>query len=260
MGAGFALPRGPHREDWAGRRPALRAGARPWPGEGCDVRGAEHRACRSEDRRSLARCPCARIPGCPETDEKRVRPSSDRAPPVRPAGSRSALPFEHPPMSLHTVRRGFDVRVLGAPTADGRAAELRVPSRIALLGADYPGMRPTMRVREGDAVSRGDVLFEDKKTPGVRFTAPLGGRVAAVHRGERRAFLSLVIEVNPDERAGGGSAGHAPSEPGPAVTRMHYRRRRGSGPPPRVRGVDRDPDPPLRPGGQSRRPSPGRSS
>ena len=114
-------------------------------------------------------------------------------------------------MSLHTVRRGFDVRVLGAPAADGRAAELRVPSRIALLGADYPGMRPTMRVREGDAVSRGDVLFEDKKTPGVRFTAPLGGRVAAVHRGERRAFLSLVIEVNPDERAGGGSAGHAPS-------------------------------------------------
>lgn len=112
-------------------------------------------------------------------------------------------------MSLHTVRRGFDVRVLGAPAADDRAAELRVPARVALLGADYPGMRPTMRVREGDAVSRGDVLFEDKKTPGVRFTAPLGGRVAAVHRGERRAFLSLVIEVNPDERSGGGGSEHA---------------------------------------------------
>jgi len=111
-------------------------------------------------------------------------------------------------MSLHTVRRGFDVRVLGAPAADGRAPELRVPARIALLGADYPGMRPTMRVREGDAVSRGDVLFEDKKTPGVRFTAPLGGRVAAVHRGERRAFLSLVIDVNPDERSGGARSGH----------------------------------------------------
>ncbi len=112
-------------------------------------------------------------------------------------------------MSLHTVRRGFDVRLQGAPAADGRADELRVPSRIALLGADYPGMRPTMRVREGDSVSRGSVLFEDKKTPGIRFTAPLGGRVIAVHRGERRAFLSLVIEVNPGERAGGGSSGHA---------------------------------------------------
>lgn len=112
-------------------------------------------------------------------------------------------------MSLHTVRRGFDVRLQGAPAADGRADELRVPSRVALLGADYPGMRPTMRVREGDSVSRGTVLFEDKKTPGVRFTAPVGGRVAAVHRGERRAFLSLVIDVNPGERAGGGSSGHA---------------------------------------------------
>ena len=112
-------------------------------------------------------------------------------------------------MSLHTVRRGFDIRLAGAPAADGPADELRVPSRIALLGADYPGMRPTIRVREGDSVSRGSVLFEDKKTAGVRFTAPLAGRVAAVHRGERRAFVSMVIEVSPEERSGGGSSGHA---------------------------------------------------
>lgn len=114
-------------------------------------------------------------------------------------------------MSLHTVRRGFDIRVTGAPAPDGPADELRVPSRVALLGADYPGMRPTMRVGEGDSVSRGDVLFEDKKTVGVRFTAPLAGRVVAVHRGERRAFVSLVIELNPEERAGGRGDGRAPS-------------------------------------------------
>ena len=114
-------------------------------------------------------------------------------------------------MSLHTVRRGFDIRVTGAPAPDGPADELRVPARVALLGEDYPGMRPTMRVREGDAVSRGAVLFEDKKTPGVRFTAPLSGRVAAVHRGERRAFVSMVLEVNPEERAGGRGEGRAPA-------------------------------------------------
>ena len=70
--------------------------------------GAEHRACRSGDRRSKplrprtggrskpavpGPSPCARIPGCPETDEKRLRPSSDPAPPVRPAGSRSVPPL-----------------------------------------------------------------------------------------------------------------------------------------------------------------------
>ena len=111
----------------------------------------------------------------------------------------------------HIVRRGFEVRLAGAPAADRPPEEIRVPARIALLGADYPGMRPTMRVRVGDSVSRGSVVFEDKKTPGLRFTAPLGGRVAAVHRGERRAFRSLVIEPGPGERAGRGGAGPAPS-------------------------------------------------
>ena len=114
-------------------------------------------------------------------------------------------------MSLHTVRRGFDIPLAGAPAADGRAPETRIPSRIALLGADYPGMRPTMRVGVGDAVSRGTILFEDKKTPGVRFTAPLAGRVAAIHRGERRAFQSLVLDLAPEERAGRAGDGPAAS-------------------------------------------------
>lgn len=113
-------------------------------------------------------------------------------------------------MSLHTVRRGFDLRLAGAPVAGGGEPELRIPSRVALLGADYPGMRPTMRVAVGDSVSRRTVLFEDKKTPGVRFTAPVAGRVAAVHRGERRAFRSLVIEPTGAERAGRGGTGPAP--------------------------------------------------
>ncbi len=114
-------------------------------------------------------------------------------------------------MSLHPVRRGFDIRLAGAPPAPQGEPETRAPARIALLGADYPGMRPTMAVREGDSVSRGTLLFEDKKTPGVRFTAPLGGRVARVHRGERRSFVSLVIEVGSGERSGRVADGPAPS-------------------------------------------------
>lgn len=103
-------------------------------------------------------------------------------------------------MSLQIVRRGFDIPLAGAPGE--HPEETRIPSRIALLGADYPGTRPTMRVREGDSVERGGLLFEDRKMPGVRFVAPLGGRVVAIHRGARRAFLSVVIEVNPRERSG----------------------------------------------------------
>jgi len=47
------------------------------------------------------------------------------------------------------------------------------PARhVALLAADYVGLRPTMHVSVGDAVSRGQLLFEDKTMPGVRYTAP----------------------------------------------------------------------------------------
>lgn len=75
-------------------------------------------------------------------------------------------------------------------------------SRVAVLAADAEGLRPGMHVAEGDVVQRGQLLFEDKKTPGVRFTAPGAGRVVAVNRGEKRALQSVVIELSDGERAG----------------------------------------------------------
>jgi len=73
------------------------------------------------------------------------------------------------------------------------------PRRVALLGADYPGMKPTLLVRVDDRVRIGQPLFEDKKTPGVQFASPGGGRVVAINRGERRAFLSMVVELDGSE-------------------------------------------------------------
>jgi len=73
--------------------------------------------------------------------------------------------------------------------------------RVALVGADWIGLKPTMLVQPGDRVLRGTPLFEDKKTPGVIHVAPAAGRVAAIHRGENRAFESIVIDVDPADRA-----------------------------------------------------------
>ncbi len=73
----------------------------------------------------------------------------------------------------------------------------------AVMAADYPGLRPRMRVQEGDAVRRGTLLFEDGSTEGVRYTAPAAGRIAAIHRGERRALQSVVIELDEGERQEG---------------------------------------------------------
>jgi Na+-transporting NADH:ubiquinone oxidoreductase subunit A len=106
-------------------------------------------------------------------------------------------------MGRHRVRKGLNIPIAGEP--EQRVDQAPAPGRVALLADDYVGMRPTMHVALGDEVKRGQLLFEDKKTPGVRFTAPGGGRVSAIHRGERRALQSLVIELDSAELSGGGA-------------------------------------------------------
>ncbi len=95
------------------------------------------------------------------------------------------------------TRKGLDLPIAGAPEPVIDAA----PSvrSVAVLGVDFPGMRPTMLVREGDRVKRGQALFTDKKNEGVRFTAPAAGLVTAINRGAKRALLSVVIERDGDE-------------------------------------------------------------
>ncbi|MCB1650257.1 MAG: Na(+)-translocating NADH-quinone reductase subunit A [Pseudomonadales bacterium] len=95
------------------------------------------------------------------------------------------------------ITRGLDLPILGTP--EQVIENARRARTVALLGRDYVGMKPTMSVREGDRVKLGQALFEDKKTPGVLYTAPGAGVVREINRGERRAFLSLVIELDEEE-------------------------------------------------------------
>ena len=62
-------------------------------------------------------------------------------------------------------------------------------------------MKPTMAVQVGDVVKRGDLLFTDKKCEGVRYTSPASGRVSAINRGAKRAFQSVVVDIDGDEAA-----------------------------------------------------------
>tara|TARA_R110002073_G_scaffold2938_4_gene19238 strand:+ start:416 stop:1762 length:1347 start_codon:yes stop_codon:yes gene_type:complete len=91
------------------------------------------------------------------------------------------------------IRRGLELPIAGEPRqVIGAGPDIRC---VAILGADYPGMKPTMEVRDGDTVSKGQVIFTDKKCEGVKYTAPAGGIVKAVHRGNKRVLLSVEIEV-----------------------------------------------------------------
>jgi Na+-transporting NADH:ubiquinone oxidoreductase subunit A len=68
------------------------------------------------------------------------------------------------------------------------------------MADDFPGMKPAMRVKEGESVKRGQVLFEDRKSPGVVHTATAAGRIIGVNRGARRILQSVVIDLSPAER------------------------------------------------------------
>lgn len=98
---------------------------------------------------------------------------------------------------MTVIKRGLDIPVAGAP--EQRIEVARHIQQVGLIGDDYVGMKPTMLVQEGSRVKLGQPVFEDKKRPGVMFTAPAAGTVAAVNRGAKRKFLSLVIDVEGDE-------------------------------------------------------------
>lgn len=96
------------------------------------------------------------------------------------------------------IKQGLDLPLAGEP--EQKIEERPRASRVALIADDYVGMKPTMEVREGDVVRRGQLLFTDKKNPGIRFTAPAPGKVVEINRGDKRVFLSLVIQVEGDEQ------------------------------------------------------------
>ena len=97
-------------------------------------------------------------------------------------------------MGNHVIKKGLDLPITGQPTQE--IATNPTISKVALLGHDYPTMKPRMSAKVGDQVKRGQLLFEDRKAEGVCFTAPGAGEVIAINRGEKRAFQSLVISLN----------------------------------------------------------------
>ena len=95
------------------------------------------------------------------------------------------------------IKKGLDLPITGKPVNDlDNAARAK---KVAIIGADYIGMKPTMSVQVGDTVKIGQKVFECKKNVGLIFTAPAAGKVVAINRGERRVFQSLVIEVDGTE-------------------------------------------------------------
>ena len=100
-------------------------------------------------------------------------------------------------MKTIRIRRGLDIPLAGAPEQVIHSGPY--VRRVAVLGPDFPGIKPAMEVAEGDSVRAGQALFTDKRWPRVHYPAPAAGRVTAIHRGPKRVLLAVEIALEGEE-------------------------------------------------------------
>lgn len=92
------------------------------------------------------------------------------------------------------IKKGLDLPITGEPEQIIYSNAGSIQS-VAFLGPDYVGLKPALKVAEGDKVKLGDVLLADKQFPEIVFTSPGAGVVRAINRGDRRVLNSIVIEL-----------------------------------------------------------------
>ncbi len=98
------------------------------------------------------------------------------------------------------IKKGLDIPVAGRP--EPVFDDAPEPKTVAAVATDVWGMRPSMAVRVGDRVRTGEKLFEDKRNPGVPFTATGTGEIVAINRGAKRSLQSVVIRLDGDDPVG----------------------------------------------------------
>lgn len=97
------------------------------------------------------------------------------------------------------LRKGLDINLKGkaVDTIGGPVGA----DEFALVPDTFPGLKPKVVVKEGDAVMAGDALFVDKLHPEVKFVSPVSGTVSLVERGERRKLLSVRVKADGQNRS-----------------------------------------------------------
>ena len=63
------------------------------------------------------------------------------------------------------IRKGLDLPLSGHPLPQVDTAP--APAQVAVLGCDFPRLKPTLLVDEGDRVRLGQPLFSDKQNPRI---------------------------------------------------------------------------------------------
>lgn len=95
------------------------------------------------------------------------------------------------------LKKGLDIPVAGAPEqVVDSVAEV---TRVSVMGADYPGLKPVLAVEEGNRVALGQTLFTDRDQPKISYTSPASGVVTRIVRGYRRVLTGIEITIGGDD-------------------------------------------------------------
>ncbi len=101
------------------------------------------------------------------------------------------------------IKKGLDIPLGGIPERE--IVDLRSMGRYAVKPPDVVGFTPRLLVAEGDRVSAGQPLVEDKRDARITLPSPVDGRVEAIVRGEKRKLLEVVVESEKKKREGEGT-------------------------------------------------------
>ena len=100
-------------------------------------------------------------------------------------------------ISLH-IRKGYDLKIAGKPSREVEVLEK--PDSVAVLPEKIPFIKPRLKIKIGDNVKVGSILFEDKRNPDLKFLSPGGGKVVQINFGHRRVIKEIVIKLDTEEQ------------------------------------------------------------
>lgn len=96
------------------------------------------------------------------------------------------------------IKKGLNIPLLGEPLQK-IDPKIFSPKKIAIVLSNYKNLKPLLKVGVNDEVQIGQILFTCKKNKGLVYTSPAAGKIKEICRGEKRALLSLVIQVSQKE-------------------------------------------------------------
>lgn len=93
------------------------------------------------------------------------------------------------------IKKGLDIPLGGIPERE--ILDLRAVERYAVKPPDVVGFTPRLLVAEGDTVTAGQPLVQDKRDERLFLPSPVSGTVEAIVRGEKRRLLEVVVASSP---------------------------------------------------------------